>query len=109
VIAKGAVDRGVPQWLVPIGMQVSEWRAGVDYADLNQVAHAEAFATPILLLHGTADERVPVSVADRFAERVPGLVHYERFPDATHVGAWNSDRRRYTQAVNRFVTTVLGP
>lgn len=109
VIAAGAEDRGVPAWLVPIGMQASEWRAGIDYADLNQITHADEFTVPILLFHGTGDETVPVSVADRFAEQRPDLVTYERFRGAEHVQAWNANRRRYERAVNRFVTRVTAP
>lgn len=103
VIAAGAADRGVPGWLVPIGMQASEWRAGVDYADLNQVTHAEAFTVPTLLLHGAADETIPVATSQSFAKARPDIVTFERFPRAGHVEAWNTDRPRYEEAVNRFV------
>ena len=103
VIEAGAVDRGVPTWLVPIGMQASEWRAGVDYAQLNQITNADEFEVPILLFHGTRDETVPVSVGDRFAAARPDLVTYRRVPGAGHVDAWNTDRRGYTQAVRAFL------
>ena len=109
VIAAGAEDRGVPQWLVPIGMQASELRAGVDYADLNQVAHADEFSTPTLLMHGTADSTVPVSVAARFAKARGEGLRYVRFADASHVGSWNADRRRYEKVVDEFVTEIVAP
>ena len=103
VIEAGAVDRGVPTWLVPIGMQASEWRAGVDYAELNQIENADEFDVPILLFHGTEDTTVPVAVGDRFAAARPDLVTYERVRSAGHVDAWNADRRRYTRAVRAFL------
>lgn len=103
VIAAGARDREVPQWLVPIGMQASEWRAGVDYEDLNQIANAGEFDVPILLIHGTDDTTVPVSVANRFAAARPDIVTYERFRGAAHVRAWNLSPRRYARAVTRFI------
>jgi len=102
-IAAGAAERGVPTWLVPIGMQASEWRAGVDYADLNHVANARDFETPVLLFHGTADSTVPVSVSDRFAAARPDLTTYERVEGAEHVAAWNVDRQRYERAVRDFL------
>ncbi|MPZ73545.1 MAG: alpha/beta fold hydrolase [Nitriliruptorales bacterium] len=102
-IAAGADDRGVPGWLVPIGMQGSEWRAGIDYDDLNQVTHADAFKHPILLFHGDADASVPVSVADRFAAARPDLVTYVRVRGAGHVRAWNANPSRYRRAVRRFI------
>lgn len=107
VIAAGAEDRGVPSWLVPIGMQASQWRAGVDYEELNQVTHAQEFDVPVLLFHGTDDETVPVSGSDEFAAARPDLVTYERVRRAGHVNAWNTARRRYTRAVRAFLDRHL--
>lgn len=109
VIARGAQDRGVPGWLVPIGMRASELRAGVDYDELNQVANADEFTLPTLLFHGDADGTVPVSVSDRFAAARPDLVTYERVAGAEHVGAWNTDRERYESAVAEFLATHVPP
>jgi dipeptidyl aminopeptidase/acylaminoacyl peptidase len=103
-IAAGAVERGVPGWLVPIGMQASEWRAGIDYEDLNQVANAEEFNHPILVLHGTEDGTVPVSTSKQFAKTRSDIVSLDLFPDAGHVASWNSHPERYRQSVNRFIT-----
>lgn len=109
VIARGAQDRGVPGWLVPIGMRASELRAQVDYDELNQVANAGEFTLPTLLFHGDADTTVPVSVSDRFAAARPDLVTYERVAGAEHVGSWNTDRQRYESAVAEFLATHLPP
>ncbi len=104
VIEAGAGDRGVPSWLVPIGMQSSAWRAGVDYADLNQIEHADEFEHPILLLHGRDDTTVPIATSLRFAQARPDIVTMDAYPDAGHVASWNSHPERYEQSVNRFVT-----
>ena len=103
VITAAAEEREVPQWLVPIGMTASELRARVDYDELNQIVNAEEFTHLILLFHGTADSRVPVSVSDRFAEARPDLVTYIRVDDAEHVASWNVERERYEQAVRDFL------
>ena len=105
VIAAAAEDRGVPSWLVPLGMEASEMRAGVDYAALNQIRHADEFTQPILLLHGDADATVPPSVSERFAAARPDLVTFEQFPGAGHVQSWNLDTERYERAVRDFLTT----
>ena len=105
VIAAGAEERGVPSWLVPLGMEASEMRAGVDYAALNQIRHADEFTHPILLLHGDADATVPLSVSERFAAARPDLVTFEQFPGAGHVQSWNLDTERYETAVRDFLTT----
>ena len=106
VIAAGAQERGVPSWLVPIGMQASEWRAGVDYAELKQIDHDDELAPPILLLHGTADATVPFSVGQRFAAARPQGTTFVRFQGAGHVRSWNLDPGRYARAVNDFLTTL---
>lgn len=108
VLTAAAEDRGVPGWLVPIGMQASEWRAGVDYADLNQVEHADEFTDPILLFHGTKDATVPDDTSLAFAQARADIVTIAQFPGATHVGSWNADPERYEQAVNTFIRMELG-
>lgn len=107
VIAAGAQERGVPGWLVPIGMRASQWRAGVDYAQLNQVTHAEDFDVPILLFHGTDDRTVPVSVGDAFAAARPDIVTYRRVHGAGHVEAWNANPQAYARAVGTFLDAAL--
>ncbi len=106
-ITAAARDRGVPEWIVPLGMQASEWRAGVDYEALNQTAHADEFDVPILVLHGTDDGTVPISVTAAFARARPDIVTFERFQGAGHVTAWNSFPGRYRQAVARFIANAF--
>jgi uncharacterized protein len=108
VIAAAARDREVPQWLVPIGMTASELQARIDYDELNQIANADEFSHPILLFHGTADDTVPVSVSDRFAQARPDLVTYVRVDGAEHVRSWNVERERYEQAVRDFLAEHAG-
>jgi uncharacterized protein len=108
VIGTAAQERGVPDWIVPIGMTASQLRAGVSYDELNQVANADAFTHPILLFHGTADPTVPVSVADRFAAARPDLVTYIRVDGAEHVAGWNVAREQYERAVRQFLAQHAG-
>jgi alpha-beta hydrolase superfamily lysophospholipase len=108
VLELAASDRGVPTAVVPLGMFASQLRAGIDYDDLDQVANADEFDTPILLIHGTDDDTVPLSVADRFAQARPDLVTYLRVEGAGHVHAWNVDPPVYEQAVDDFLDEVLG-
>lgn len=107
-----AAVRHIPSPIVPLVMTVARWRADLDWSVLNQVARAEEFRHPILLIHGTADTVVPVWQSDAFAAARPDLVTYERFEGARHVACWNADPVRYERAVERFldqVTTGPGP
>ena len=106
-IRQAVVNRGVPTWLVPLGMAASELRAGIDYDALNHVSSADEFDVPILLFHGAADQTVPVEVSDRFAAARPDLVTYRRTAGADHVQSWNADPRAYADAVASFLTETL--
>lgn len=83
---------------------ISRVRARFDAGALDHLADAEQWLqVPTLLIHGTADEVVPVSTSDELASRVP-TVTYERFAGVGHVRAWNVDRDRYADAVERFLS-----
>ena len=107
-IAAGAEARGVPSWLVPLGMFASELRAGVSYDALNQVANAAAFQAPILLFHGTADRTVPVDQSDRFAAARPGLVRYRRLRAVGHVAGRAVAPDRYDRELRDFLEPLAG-
>ena len=61
---------------------------------------------PTLVLHGSADPRVPVALAEQLAAAEPALVQLETFPDALHVEAWNFDPQRWRQEVVQFMAPV---
>jgi dipeptidyl aminopeptidase/acylaminoacyl peptidase len=51
------------------------------------IYHAQQIRAPVLLLHGTADERIPVRQAEAFAEKLKAAgVRYRlrEFPGAPH-------------------------
>ncbi|MGH3665480.1 MAG: alpha/beta hydrolase family protein [Egibacteraceae bacterium] len=107
VLRLAADDRGVPRWVVPVGMFVSGLRARLAYDDLDQVANADEFDVPILLFHGTDDTTVPASQSRGLAAARPDLVTYIEVADADHVRAWNAAPRRYERAVRRFLGEAL--
>src|SRR5260370_38940179 len=80
--------------------------AGIDFADLDEIAHAKDFHVPILLYQGDADTLVPVSGADALARTRPDLITYVRVRGARHGEAYNVDPIRYEQSLRAFVTNV---
>ena len=76
-----------------------DWSA-VDYVD-----DTSWVRVPTLVVHGTGDPRVPVTVSQQLAAAEPELVTLETFPDAQHVESWNFDRARYTDLVGSFLDT----
>lgn len=103
ILAHVAKGRRLPTALVPIVMAAARVRAELDWQSLDLLASADDFRTPILLLHGTDDEAVPVWLSDQLAAARPDLVTYVRIEGARHVECWNTDHDRYTAAVTDFL------
>lgn len=108
VLRAQAGRRGLPGLLSGPARIVSWLRAGIDWSVLDQVGHADEFDLPILLLHGTADEQVPISSSDRFADAVGEEVTYVRVDAAPHNAAWNVDPGAYQAAVEDFLRPAVG-
>jgi alpha-beta hydrolase superfamily lysophospholipase len=95
-------------WVIASGEWAMRMRAGIQFGDLDQIAHARELRPPILLLQGDRDRATPVSGADTFARVRPDLVTYVRVSGAGHVAAWNVDRARYEAALTTFLERVAG-
>ncbi len=63
--------------------------------------------TPVLLIHGTDDERVPIETSERFAAERPDIVQFQRFVEAGHVLSWNVDVARYESLLSDFLSDHL--
>jgi pimeloyl-ACP methyl ester carboxylesterase len=109
VVDAMAVDRGIPGFVASGAKALVTLRFDVDWRELDQIERAAEFDVPILLLHGEADERAPVSVSDAFAAARPDIVTYERFAGVGHGFSWNADPIRYEAAVADFLTGVSAP
>jgi pimeloyl-ACP methyl ester carboxylesterase len=116
LIDHGARDRTLPLVELPIppplvwaAERIAQARFGVDWAALDYLGRADRLHTPILLFQGTADDRVPVALADRLASARPDLITYQRVEGAGHVESWNLDPARYERAALAFLERVAQP
>jgi pimeloyl-ACP methyl ester carboxylesterase len=99
---------GVLNWaVINAGQLVMRLRAGIDFSDLDQLAHARAFHVPILIFHGAADDTVWIGHSRRLAQERPDLVSLATFPQAGHVESWNVDRTRYEAILTAFLRRAL--
>lgn len=99
----------VPVALTATAKQIASWRFGVNWGELDYVARAGELATPMLVIHGTADDTVPFAVSEEFAAAAPpGLVTLVPFEGAGHVRAWNVDRERYERVLGDFLGRIEG-
>lgn len=79
-------------------------RGKLDWAELGQHSLSERLTAPLLLIHGTGDELVPVETSDALAAARPDLVSYLRVEGAGHVHSWNHDPVGYDHAVATWAT-----
>lgn len=105
--------RDIPDPLIPPILfgtrQVAQLRAGFDIGDVEHVEALSTLEVPLLLIHGDADDFVPIEPTDDLAgaRQIRGLdTTYLRIEGAGHVEGWNTDADRYTAAVTDFLTRV---
>jgi uncharacterized protein len=95
---------GVPALGTWLGKRAAGVRAGLDWGQLDRLAHIGSLAAPILLFHSLHDDRTPESVSEAFSRALPGQITLVRLRRGNHVEAWNADPARYSSVVNRWFT-----
>lgn len=98
---------GVRAGLVRSWKTALRLRARLDWAELDQRSLPERLAAPMLLIHGTADDLVPVATSDALAAARPDLINYVRLDGADHLHGWNRAPARYDSAVAAWATSRL--
>lgn len=101
----------VPQSLTNVAKVLAGWRFGIDWDAIeyfDEIEDSPAFNAPVLLFHGTLDERVPIETSARLAAEKGDLVQFESFDGAGHVLSWNVDRQRYESLLTAFLDQHLG-
>ena len=102
-----AVDRGIPNYLAAVGKALARIRFGLEWSRLDQLERTAEFdpSLPMLLMHGTADDVVPIEASDAFAAALPHVT-YERFVGAGHGALWNDGPVRYEDVLTEFLIEV---
>ena len=106
-----AMMRFDKNWMMPKGYR--RWRdriRGEEKVDLDTVSPvnlADRITVPVLLMHGTADKRVPYRQAEAFVKAMKKAdkpLEYIEFPGAGHSIAKTADRVRFLTAVEAFLS-----
>lgn len=91
-----------------MGRHSLRWLAGVseplDVAQTDWVRRADELTHPMLVMHSTADDFVPIGPSRAVAAARPDLVVFEEWDVARHCKLWNTDPHRWEDAVRAFVT-----
>lgn len=109
-IRNGLVREGVPTpllaVLVPAALAAMWARARIDWDALDHLGNARDFTTPMLILHGDDDDRVPAGTSAAFADSRPDLVTYLPVPGAGHGGIWQADPVAVRTATTAFLSAL---
>lgn len=111
VLRRAAEARGLPPAVLPVllpaTMAVARMNTGIDWRSMRHLDASSDLRHPTLLIHGDADEVVPVELADSLAAARPDLIRYLRVPGAGHVRSWNVAPEAYEEALGSYLDEML--
>ncbi len=96
----------IPGTLVWTAKQIASIRFGVDWEETDYLPEANLLEVPVLVIHGSEDETVPVQSSQDLADARPDLVRISIVPGAGHVRSWNVSGATYEQEVIDFLAEV---
>ncbi len=110
LVHSAALREGLPSPVarvaVPAALALARLRAGIDRSLIDHLDHAADLHRPILLIHGDADDHVPIATSEELATRRPDVVTFVPIAGATHLASWNVDRATVESSVERFLLDV---
>ena len=96
----------MPRSVTNVAMAIADLRWDVDWGSINYISRAHLLDVPILVFHGTADSRVPLSVSRALHEANPEYVELVEVAGAGHVSSWNADPEAYEARLEQFLASV---
>ncbi len=105
-VDSGAEDLGVPRLLTSAAKTVAAMRFGLNWSEVNYLTKLGYIDVPVLLFHGTADQRVPIALSEELATKLPDLVTFVPVEGAGHVESWNVARSTYEGALIEFLEGI---
>lgn len=100
---------GTPRIVGWLGRRLVTARFGMEWHLLDQVARAEAFDVPMLILFGGEDPMTSPDQIQEFADAVGDGATVARFEQGGQADLWNIDRNRYESTVSLWLTDLVGP
>lgn len=112
VLRHQAARTGVPKTLtrLALGALTRSWAGRltgsadvIPFDRLDLVARASELTSPVLILHSSGDDFVPVEASRALRERRPDLVDLEEFSEARHTKLWNYDEERWNGRIRAWL------
>lgn len=97
----------IPPTLTAVARALASARIDVNWKTIDYTARAERIRVPVLVVHGDADDWVPVETSRELAAANPATITLVEFPGAGHVASWNADPARYEALALDFLADVL--
>ncbi|ETY75422.1 alpha/beta hydrolase [Lactiplantibacillus fabifermentans] len=94
--------------IMPMANRIARNNAGYAFSDGEILQQVKVGGLPILMIHGTRDQTVPVRNAHLLYEQLPQQKGLYIDTDAGHVQAIRTHPDRYQAVVNEFLTEQVG-
>lgn len=94
----------LPDWFLLMTKHLMSAYYGINWDAVNQENALANRSIPILLIHGTEDNYVPISQADQLYRRHPMQIIYYR-SQGVHGGVYNVDTKKYNDTLIHFLNT----
>ncbi|MEL6580919.1 MAG: alpha/beta fold hydrolase [Cyanobacteria bacterium J06621_12] len=85
--------------LFPLGLLVTQ--------RFDSITKIESLKTPILILHGTADEVIPLFMSDQLFAAAPEPKRLEIFPQAGHSNLPELDQQKFLSILQQFIDSAI--
>jgi uncharacterized protein len=92
--------------ILAVGRAITSLRTGLDFDTVDYVDRAHELTSPMLLLHGSEDTKVPIEISEALAAARPDLVEFHAVEGGAHVRAWNEDPQTYTDTLRAFLERI---
>ena len=103
VLDLAAAQHRLAPGVLPMAKRIAAARASLSWDRLDMVSRAAELTVPVLIVHGDADDVVPVATSDAFAAARPDLVTYVRLPGVGHVDGWITRSEACEAALRSFM------
>ena len=111
IVNEVAVRTDFPRWIIPLfvpgAKQIARTVFGVDIGKLSPEVSAAALNYPILVIHGTADTRIPPDHGERVREAVQHDSQIWLVPGVEHVDSFTTYPDEYVRRVAEYFESRL--